>query len=83
MHIESIMPIKNTGFTSIEQVKRSEPAVIVTDSPMIDYQVEKENLKSKIKYNWKTISAVTGATALVLLGILKRHSISKFFSKKL
>ena len=86
MKIRSITPAAHTNFSSVEQVKRSEPTTLTTESPLIENRVEKENLKSKFKYNWKTISAVTGAGILVLVGIMKRNAISdmlgKFINKK-
>lgn len=87
MEIRSITPAVHTNFRSVEQVKRSEPTTLTTESPLIENRVEKENLRSKFKYNWKTISAITGAGALILVGILKRNAISdmlgKFINRKI
>ena len=57
-------------FTNTEAVKRSEPAHSETQD------IPKKNTP-KITYNWKTISAIAGGAALILLGILNRKSISK------
>ena len=81
MEIRSITPAMHTNFRSIEQVKRGEPATLTTEAPLIENRVEKENLKSKFKYNWKTISAVTGAAALILVEILERNAISDMIGR--
>lgn len=79
MEVRSITPAVYTNFRSVEQVKRSEPPTLTTESPLIENRVEKENLKSK--NNRKTVSAVIGAGALILIGILKRNAISDMLGK--
>ncbi|MCR5266064.1 MAG: hypothetical protein K6E29_05660 [Cyanobacteria bacterium RUI128] len=72
------------NYTSVEQVKRGEPVKepnVPTGSDLIEQKIEKQAWKDKYKYDWKTISAITGGVALVLLAVLGRHKIKGAFDK--
>lgn len=72
------------NYTSVEQVKRGEPVKepnIPTGSDLIEQKIEKQAWKDKFKYDWKTVSAVTGGVALVLLAVLNRRAIKGAFDK--
>jgi len=80
MHINRLSVPSYTNFRSIEETKRSE-STNTTMSPMIEKEVEKRDFKSKYGYSWKTMSAVAGAGALILLAVLNRKSIAKVLKK--
>lgn len=71
-------------YTGIEQTKRGEPVKepnMAKASDLIEHKIEKQEWKDKFKYDWKTISAITGGVALILLGVMKRHAIKGLVNK--
>ena len=83
MYIQNISGFQ-PSYKSVEQIKRGEPVKepnIPTGSELIEHKLEKQAWKDKFKYDWKTISAITGAAALVLVAVLNRHAIKGAFDR--
>lgn len=77
MEIVSNYGVYSPNYKSVTEVNRSQPTMPPAQ-PLTPHSEEK-----KPDYNWKTVAIVAGVSALALLGIAKRKSISNVAKKLL